>query len=158
MARCPFAQWSTIYLHSIHQSNLPTLHCALLLYAGLLPRARLLHWIRLPARINNVIALLWHLPHETSNYLHLFAPGCGAAVIATGLYGWWGLRRCVISHHSRPSKCKPPLEVDFCQKIEKPSSNKTLHCRHNLIAIITQRVCGQLCSAGNSLVYTAKQI
>lgn len=94
MARCPFAQWSAISLHSIHLSQFAhtPLRATTLCWPPTYRKVFALDQASQPG-INSVIALLWHRSHETSNYLHLFAPGSGTAVIATGLYGWWGSRQ-----------------------------------------------------------------
>lgn len=87
MARCPSAQWSTISLHSIHLSQFTHTPLRYYFMSASYAERGFSTGSGFPARINNVIALLWHLSHETSNYVHLFASGCGAAVIAPGLYG-----------------------------------------------------------------------
>lgn len=76
MARCPFAQWSAISLHSIHLSQFThtlTLRATTLCWPPTRSEAFALDQASQP-RINRVIALLWHCSDETSNYLHLFAP------------------------------------------------------------------------------------
>lgn len=81
-------------------------------------------------RINNVIALLWHRSHETANYLHLFAPGSGTAVIATGLYGWWGSRQvCNFTPFLSVQMQIARLKLAFCEKKKTSLAQRSVCCR-----------------------------